>query len=374
MMRLFRPQAVPCVLSVITPTYNRADFLKETIDSVLMQEFSALQYIVMDDGSSDDTATLMRRYRRRIEYHWHENVGEQRTVNRALQGIRGEYFMIVNSDDPLLPGSLERMVRTLRDDPGLLAAYPDWQVIDPDSKPITTIRVGKYDSAAMLATTSVPIGPGACFRSSILETVGFRNTLLRYSADLDYWHRIALAGRIAHVPETLATHRVHPGSASVSDRGGRLAREVAYLFEVYGRHPCAPRRGARRADSRGQFVAAFSETDWKQAVRALLRSFLIQPIAFLACLTGHGLDTTRDFVASLGAPPAKAPNTALQLIHSASTRLGDYPRILRATLHDPLGMLDAMAEYGLARLAADIRHIPLHGQPVEPAIVPRTAV
>ena len=359
MIGLFRRSPAPCVLSVITPTYNRADLLGETIDSVLMQEFPGLQYIVMDDGSSDDTPSLVRRYGTRIEYHRHTNIGEQRTVNRGLLKVRGEFFMIVNSDDPLLLGSLERMMRVLRDDPGLLAAYPDWQVIDPDSKPLTTIRMHNYDSAAMLTTTSVPIGPGACFRSSVLETVGLRNTLLRYSADLDYWHRIALAGRIAHVPETLATHRVHPGSASISDRGGLLAREVSYLYEVYGRHPRGSGRGAAQADSYGAFVGAFMATNWQQAVRALLRSFLIQPVAFLECLDGHGLAGTRDFLSAIGTPAAQAPDDAMRLIHSAQSRLGDYSSIVHAALRDPLAMLDAIEEYGPKALAADIRHIPM---------------
>ena len=124
-----RPDRI--VLSVITPTYNRAEYLKETIDSVLSQGFADLQYIVMDDGSTDETKALIQTYEDRVEYHWHENVGEQRTVNRALELIRGDFFVIVNSDDPILPECLTRMVGALRGKPAALAAYPNWQVIDP---------------------------------------------------------------------------------------------------------------------------------------------------------------------------------------------------------------------------------------------------
>ena len=70
----------PYKLTVITPTFNRAGYLKETIDSVQSQGFADLQHIVIDDGSTDGTASLMQSYGRRIEYYWHSNVGEQKTV------------------------------------------------------------------------------------------------------------------------------------------------------------------------------------------------------------------------------------------------------------------------------------------------------
>ena len=255
---------------------------------MLSQNFADLQYIVMDDGSADETKALIQTYGDRVEYHWHENVGEQRTVNRALGLVRGEFFMIVNSDDPILPDCLARMVGALRVNPAALAAYPNWLVIDPDSNPVTTFEVDDFNFARMLASISVSIGPGACFRRSVLDLVGYRNPLLRYSADLDYWFRIALAGEIVHVRETLATHRTHPGSAIVAARGDLMAREVAYLFQAYGRHPRAPRRIATAADAHGHFAAAFVCTDLRSATRELLRSLLANPIAFFACLERHG--------------------------------------------------------------------------------------
>jgi hypothetical protein len=347
------------VLSVITPTYNRADYLKETIDSVLSQGFAGLQYIVMDDGSTDETKALVRTYGDRIEYHWHENVGEQRTVNRALGLVQGDFFMIVNSDDPILPGCLTHMVSALRSNPAALAAYPNWRVIADDSTPVTALEVDDFSFTRMLASTSMPIGPGACFRRSVLDLVGYRNPLLRYSADLDYWFRIALVGEIIHVREMLATHRTHPGSAIVAARGDLMAREVAHLFQAYGRHPRAPRRIAAAADAHGHFAAAFTCTDLGSATRELLRSLLANPIAFFACLERHGPDETIRFLSQLGGEAKASAAAIFATLATANCRSLAYRIIARAALRDPVAVLQATAEAGLPRLVNWVRQLPL---------------
>ena len=347
------------VLTVITPTYNRADYLKETIDSVLSQDFADLQYIVMDDGSTDETKALIQTYGERVDYHWHENVGEQRTVNRALGLVRGDFFMIVNSDDPILPDCLTRMVGVLRTNPMALAAYPNWRIIDPDSNPVTTVEVDDFNFARMLASTSIPIGPGACFRRSVLDLVGYRNPLLRYSADLDYWFRIALAGEIINVRETLATHRTHPGSAIVAARGEQMAREVAYLFQAYSRHPRAPRRIAAAADAQGHFAAAFTCTDLRSATRELLRSLLANPITFFACLERHSLDETIKFLEQLGGEAKAGAAASFGTLTEATCRGSAYRIVARAALRDPVAWLQTIAETGLPRLATWVRQLPL---------------
>jgi len=347
------------VLTVITPTYNRVDYLKETIDSVLSQDFADLQYIVMDDGSTDGTKALVQTYGDRVEYHWHENVGEQRTVNRGLRLVLGDFFMIVNSDDPILPGCLSRMVGALSDNPAALAAYPNWRVIDPDSHPVSTVEVGDFNFIRMLASMSVSIGPGACFRRSVLDLVGYRNPLLRYSADLDYWFRIALAGEILHVGETLATHRTHPGSAIVAARGDLMAREVAYLFQAYGRHPRAPRRIAGTADAHGHFAAAFVCTDPRSAARELLLSIRADPITFFACLERNGgADATISFLKQLGGKAGSGAAASFDTINVAPNRSSAFRLVARAALRDPVACLQAAREIGLPRLVAWIRQLP----------------
>lgn len=350
----------PCKLTVITPTFNRADFLKETIDSVQSQGLEDLQHIVIDDGSTDDTKLLVQTYGRRIEYHWHSNVGEQKTVNRALQLVRGEFFMIVNSDDPILPNCLAQMVGALHDDEAALAAYPDWHVIGPDSRPILTIHLPPFDAERLVTSHAVSIGPGACFRRSVLELVGYRNPLLRYSADLDYWYRIALAGKIVHVAQPLATHRTHPGSASVAERGDLLARETSYLLEAYSRHPRIPRWTRGVADASGHFAAIFVCTTVRRAAREMLRGFFANPLAFLRCIDLHSIAATITFLQELGGEASAGTAEALSRIATVSCRAAAFQVVARAGLRDPVGWLQAVEAFGLPRLTSQIRQLPLY--------------
>src|ERR1700733_4133342 len=97
------------LLTVITPTYNRAEFLDETIESVLSENFPDLEFLVIDDGSTDNTSSVVEKYGPKISYLRHENIGESRTVNKGFRLSRGQFVIIVNSDDPILPGCLAKM-------------------------------------------------------------------------------------------------------------------------------------------------------------------------------------------------------------------------------------------------------------------------
>jgi hypothetical protein len=102
-------------LTVITPSYNRADFMAETIESVLSQDFADFEYLIFDDGSRDDTAEVVARFDDpRISYFHHANVGETTTVNRALKHVTGEFFTIINSDDPAVAGSFSALLDEVR--------------------------------------------------------------------------------------------------------------------------------------------------------------------------------------------------------------------------------------------------------------------
>ena len=87
-------------VSIITPTWNRATLLRETIDSILGQDFQDFEYLIIDDGSTDDTAALVRSYGDRVTYHWHANIGEAASTNLGWRLARGDYVAVVSSGRP----------------------------------------------------------------------------------------------------------------------------------------------------------------------------------------------------------------------------------------------------------------------------------
>lgn len=236
-------------VSLIVPAYNQGGFVAETLDSLLAQDFTDREIIVLDDGSTDDTPAVLSRYSGMVTVVRHDNMGENRTVNRGLEMARGRILCVVNADDPLLPGAVSETVGQLRRDAEAIAAYPDWNEIDHVGHLLRTLHLPEYTLRNMLLDFNVAMGPGVFFRRESLAAVGFRNTSLRYTGDLDYWFRLARHHRFRHVPLVLATHRVHPAAASSSARGALMAAEVVRLVDEAFRHGPLP-ADVRRQRSR----------------------------------------------------------------------------------------------------------------------------
>ena len=234
------------LVTVITPTYNRASYVGEVIESVLEQDYPNVEYIVLDDGSTDDTLEVVRRYEGRLRLEAHENMGETRTVNKGFSMASGEIVGVVNSDDPLLPGAISKIAARFVEDPELLVAYPDWVMIDAEGEPIEYIKTYDYDYLDMLRWHHCVPGPAAFFRRRVVEELGGRDPGFRYVGDLDFWMRAGLLGPFVRVPETLATFRFHPDSFSVSQLGQVMADEHVRSTDKIFALPNLP-KGVRKA-------------------------------------------------------------------------------------------------------------------------------
>ena len=224
------------LVTIITPAYNRADYLQETIESVLQQDYPNFEYIVLDDGSKDNTVELLKKYTGRLIWESHENMGEIRTVNKAYGMAKGEYIAVINSDDPLLPGALTAVVETFLQNPDVLVVYPDWQYIDSDGKNVMEVSTPEYDYLEMLATHRCMPGPGTFVSSKALKLAGLRDPQVKYISDFDLWLRMGLYGPFKRLPKTLATYRVHPTSLSSTEQGRKMASEdIEMLDRLYRR-------------------------------------------------------------------------------------------------------------------------------------------
>lgn len=265
----------PPLVTVITPAYNRASYLDETILSVLNQDYPKLEYIVLDDGSTDNTLQVINKYHDMIRWTTHENMGETRTANKGFSMARGEIIGVVNSDDPLLPGAIRKIVEAMMSNNELLVVYPDWNMIDYEGKVIQNIKTYDYTSYSdMIRRHYCLPGPGAFFRREVIEKLKGRDPQFRYVADLDFWFRAGLLGSFERIPETLATFRVHPDSATVSHQGTVMAEEHVRLIEkIYSLHelPEEVLKVKREAYSSAYYIAGC--TCGKMALSAKLKFF-----------------------------------------------------------------------------------------------------
>jgi len=285
------PGAHPLV-SVITPAYNRADYLEEVIQSVLAQDYPNVEYLVLDDGSTDGTPAILERYRDRIRASRHANMGETRTVNRGFELATGDIIGVINSDDPLLPGAISRSVDAFVANPTLVVTYPDWNMIDAKGALIRTVRPPDYDYVDMLRWHHCLPGPGAFFRREVAERLGGRDPQFRFIADFDFWLRAGLLGPFAHIPEVLATFRSHPSGASSASRGRRMAQEHLDLVRKIYALPDLPERA--RAVRREAFSSAYyvggAQSSGRSSMlkkKLYLQALLYQPTKYLSEYRGR---------------------------------------------------------------------------------------
>ncbi len=231
-------------VSVVTPTYNRADLLPETIESILRQSFSDFEYIIVDDGSADNTREVVMRYAKedpRIQYVYQPNGGDTAAVNHGWQLAKGRYFVQVNSDDPVLPGLFAEMTAALDAHPDAVVAYCDFQKTDENGAVLSTERLPDWDFFEALGSYNCcACGPGTFIRKTALPDW---DKLRRYEGyklanDTAMMWDIALRGDFIHVQRVLATFRQHVGQLSHSEIG--YVSESERWFSEYFANPSLP--------------------------------------------------------------------------------------------------------------------------------------
>jgi glycosyltransferase involved in cell wall biosynthesis len=212
-------------VSAVVPAYNRADYLGEALDSALAQDFDGLEVVVVDDGSTDATPEVLRRYGDRIRVHRQENAGQSAAINRGVELARGEFVAFLDSDDAWLPGKLRRQVPMLDADPGAALLYAGVEMMDASSRTIPDPRPPRRTPsgevlAALLEENFVRT-PTAVFRRKLFLDAGGYDPALRCVNDWDMWLRLATAHRVIRDPVPSARYRLH------GDQAVRLRRRLA---------------------------------------------------------------------------------------------------------------------------------------------------
>lgn len=202
-------------ITIITPSYNRAHLLPCTIDSILSQDFQDFEYLIIDDGSKDNTREVVKTYLKdpRVQYFYHDNKGESATVNRGWQMAKSPLVVIVNSDDPVKEGFLRILVDFMNQNKDVIVGYPDWDVIDENGKILRSVQVREYDVTEMIVSHHCYPGPGAVIRKSALPNINsLRDARFVFISDLVTWWNLSFYGRFARIPYRIATWRNHTGT------------------------------------------------------------------------------------------------------------------------------------------------------------------
>jgi glycosyltransferase involved in cell wall biosynthesis len=219
------------LVSIVTPSYNQASYLEETIRSVLDQGYEPLEYVVVDDGSTDGSAELAQRYRDRLSVIRQENSGQTAAINRGFAETTGELMGYVNSDDTLLPDALETMVAELEREPKALLVYGDAHYTDERSERTGYLRAREFDVAQMQRACDNPVvQPSTLWRREAWDQYGPFDEDAYYFFDFEFFMQFP-PGCVRRVAVPLSTYRIHPRAKSTGTDGSRLARDHERLAE-----------------------------------------------------------------------------------------------------------------------------------------------
>jgi glycosyltransferase involved in cell wall biosynthesis len=205
------------LVSIVTPSFNQAQFLEETLRSVLEQDYPKIEYIVVDGGSTDGSQDIIRRYQDRLAFWISEkDLGQTDAVNKGFAAAHGEIFAWLNSDDTYRPGAIAEAVAFLRSHPEIGMVYGHAFYVDEAGRILAPYPTGRTDLKGLRrGVTTIP-QQAMFFRSKLWRMVGPLDPSFFYAMDYDLWVRIAGVSPIALCHRPWANFRIHSASKSLT--------------------------------------------------------------------------------------------------------------------------------------------------------------
>lgn len=205
------------LVSIVTPSFNQAQFLEASIQSLIAQDYPNIEHILIDGGSTDGTLDIINKYQGHLAYWVSEkDEGSSDAINKGWRRAQGDYLWILNADDLLTPGAISALVRYLQDHPQIDFAYGDRYYIDSTGQIVGSKRFPDYDLLKLLLLDKEYPFPGCLMTQRVLETVGYFDNNLLIRNDLDYFLRVALQFKWGHIKQFTSCFRIHPTQNSIT--------------------------------------------------------------------------------------------------------------------------------------------------------------
>jgi glycosyltransferase involved in cell wall biosynthesis len=277
------------LVSIITPSFNQAAYLEQTINSVLTQDYPHIEYIVVDGGSTDGSVEVIKRYADELAYWVSEkDRGQADAINKGFARATGEILAWLNSDDYYLAGAISAAVKVFAEHPDVVLVYGDMLAVDEHGKTFNTLTYKQLTLEDLLCFQIIG-QPAVFMRRSALQSVGGLDPAFHFMLDHHLWIRIAHLGKILHVNQTWAAARYHAEAKNLA-KAAEFGRDAFRILDfaihdktfapILARVNRRARASANRVDARylldgGQPAAALS---------AWMRALLIHPPTALARL------------------------------------------------------------------------------------------
>jgi glycosyltransferase involved in cell wall biosynthesis len=230
----------PPLVSVVIPTYNYGKFIGEALKSVFEQTVQSFEIIVIDDGSTDDTKSIIESFGGKVRYFFQSQQGPARARNKGIKESHGEYIAFLDADDLWLPTKLEKQIRLFQANPRLGMALTDNYLFDEAGIYRDYVNKKEYlitgDVVANIFINSGVVTPTVMVRREVFDRVGLFEENLHIAEDDNMWIRIAVEYEVDIVDESLAQIRDHRGrTMRVSDKLiESVEKNIELLTTKYG--------------------------------------------------------------------------------------------------------------------------------------------
>ena len=220
-------------ISIVTPSYNQAEFLENTILSVLNQDYKNIEYIIIDGGSTDNSVDIIKKYSDQITYWVSESDGGQSdAINKGFKIATGDYIGWLNSDDFYTDGAISKLIENIDNNAVLYYGVLGYCHEDGSHNRLENIDENiTFDS--ILNGKSCTSQPGSFYKKEALENIGFLDENLNFVMDTDLWLKLLQYGKPKFIPYVMAYLRAHNDSKSCNKKISDI-KESIQIFRKYG--------------------------------------------------------------------------------------------------------------------------------------------
>lgn len=272
-------------VTIVTPSYNHAKYIRQTIDSILSQDYPNIELVVLNDSSTDETQDILTEYGDQFYWETQPELFQTASINKGWVMTKGEIVTWLNSDDSLYPGAISKSVEYLMKNPDTGIIFGDTMYTEADGKEIYRSELPNgfnYFDFVVDCVNLIP-QPSAFIRRDVINKIGYLDPQLDYFMDWDFWLRAGLHFKIDYFPELLSTYRLHENSKTVS-RTIEAAPELEILYKKFFSYDNIP-DDIRAVENRAMMNMCFTTggfylegNDVKNASKMATQAFKYNPV------------------------------------------------------------------------------------------------
>lgn len=219
------------LVSIVTPSYNQAKYLEQTMLSVLDQDYPRIEYIVIDGASTDGSVDIIKKYADKLAYWTSEkDSGQADAINKGFTRATGEIIAWLNSDDYYLPGTVSAAVKTFDENPDAVLVYGNMLAVDENGKTFNTLKYKQLTLEDLLCFQIIG-QPAVFMRRSALQKTSGLNPTFHFLLDHLLWIQVAQHGKLLHVNQTWSAARYH-AEAKNRAKAAEFGREAFRILET----------------------------------------------------------------------------------------------------------------------------------------------